>query len=114
MTTKARPGGPPALVVSSKLPRFQELYTLRVALRCAARDSGRRAAAGLECERHLPSATKLRGQQRLVPSHHCRPTGGGGGGEGVSLTKSVGEYFHEVRWFRTGVHALLACAAVVP
>lgn len=33
--TKARPGGPPALVVSSKMPRFQDLYTLRVALRCA-------------------------------------------------------------------------------
>ncbi|KAI7841303.1 hypothetical protein COHA_004922 [Chlorella ohadii] len=54
--TKARPGGPPALVVSSKMPRFQDLYTLRVAL---------------------------------------RPTGGGSGSEGVSLTKSVGDYFHE-------------------
>ncbi|PRW59420.1 putative signal peptidase complex subunit 2 [Chlorella sorokiniana] len=54
--TKARPGGSPVLVVSSKLPRFQDLYTLRVAL---------------------------------------RPTGSGSGSEGVSLTKSVGEYFHE-------------------
>lgn len=34
--TKARPGGAPALAVSSKLPRFQEQYTLRVALRCCA------------------------------------------------------------------------------
>lgn len=38
--TKARPGGPPAVVVSSKLPRFQEQYTLRVALRWVGQSSG--------------------------------------------------------------------------
>lgn len=31
--TRATPGGPPALAVSSRLPRFEEQYTLRIALR---------------------------------------------------------------------------------
>ena len=31
--TRAVPGGPPALAISTRLPRFQETYTLRIAPR---------------------------------------------------------------------------------
>ena len=33
--TRAVPGGPPALAIASRLPRFAENYTLQIALRCA-------------------------------------------------------------------------------
>ena len=38
--TKAAPGGPPALAISSKLPRFDDKYTLCIALRWVLRESG--------------------------------------------------------------------------
>lgn len=146
--TKARPGGPAAVVVSSKLPRFQEQYTLRVALRwvgqcpgagsCprgrAMRLNARGMVVGTHCGwlsgAHLSvwcsnsrQLGLLRSLERLggrsswahcIWSHtrccalaplSCRPTGGGSGSEGVSLTKSVGEYFHEASLDVAGVAA---------
>jgi hypothetical protein len=47
--TRARPGGPPAVAITSRLPRFQELYTLRVAPRWlvwAGEGGGREALEG--------------------------------------------------------------------
>ncbi|EFN57522.1 hypothetical protein CHLNCDRAFT_143120 [Chlorella variabilis] len=63
--TRAAPGGPPALAIASRLPRFQQFYTLCVTPR------GARAASR--------------------------------GGGAQSLSRSVGEYFHEDGQLAAGV-----------
>lgn len=53
LLTKAAPGGPPALAVSSKLPRFEETYTLKIAPRCVSSHGCRRRARGPYSRPHV-------------------------------------------------------------
>lgn len=118
--TRAAPGGPPALAIASRLPRFQQFYTLCVTPRC---EPWLRGAGGACVRARVWWETPHGGQAELAcqqpqralregapplsergPGCRCRGARAASRGGGAqSLSRSVGEYFHEDGQLAAGV-----------